>query len=177
MSKNVTDGVIDRSLYDQQVTDRERRYKLRTERTTYHSEGAGVAEIPGYLANTTDHLDTTPESADELPPGWECFVLQNGQVSLNQVQEKTAKEAEELAYRQTDYSVPWNEWNPYHTSASTKNWFAPTGTEYRTSQTFSDNPWTRDYGTGLNTYWRGEKRRRNAAGVRCRLCQDPLATV
>lgn len=109
MSKNDTEeGVIDRSLYDQQVTDRERCYKLRTERTTYHSESAGVAEIPGYLANTTGHSDTTPEIADELPPGWECFVLQNGQVSPNQAQEKTAKEAEELAYRQTDYSVPWN---------------------------------------------------------------------
>ena len=128
MSKEVIED--ERSEYDQLVIDQERRYRLGTRKSKCHSGRVGVIGRSSYSAKMPGQTETAPEIAEELPPGWECFAAENGRLSPQQVQEAVAQGAEKLVYlaekRQPENNIPWNEWNPYRTSTSIKNWFAAT---------------------------------------------------
>ena len=132
MSRGVTED--EQSTYDQLVTDRERRYKLRAEKSTGHRDGVAAIGESSYKAKILDQNEPAVEVEKDLPPGWECYVVENGQAHP----------------QEPEASIPWNEWNPYHRPTSPKNWFTTTKSQYGTSQSlFSKNPWAREYGAEL----------------------------
>ncbi len=163
MSRGVTED--ERTSYDQLVTDRERRYRLRTEKSTCHSDGVAAIGESSYRARTLNQKEPAVGIEEDLPPGWECYVPENGQSHQHQAQEPEA-------------SIPWNEWNPYHRPTSPKNWFTTAEFQYGTSQSlFSKNPWAREYGAEPGHTCAAEQRRRNAARGRRKFCKNSVATI